>query len=148
MSNLEKVITLAKNIRIAYEHLAIRSNKKTNLAGYCSRASVQLHLIAKELGINVAIVPSYFHVYNVYDNKIIDITATQFGKRKRVWIVNFNKTNKISHWQPKCNYKKEEFICNSIEELLFSGWWIYKRDINNDRRFINKYLKTNEELIL
>ena len=148
MTNLEKVIELASKIRIAFEDLAKRSNRKSNLTGYCIRASIQLHLAAKDLGISVSMVPSDFHVYNVYGDKIIDITATQFGKRKKVWIVNFNEANKTSHWQPRCNYRKEEIACSSIEELLCSGWWVYKRDINNDCRFVKKYLKTNEELTI
>ena len=83
MEEFSYVLSLANNIRDAFESLAARSNSNLNLSGYCWRASIQLFLAAKERNIPVKIVASDTHVFNVFNGHIIDITATQFKKKKK-----------------------------------------------------------------
>jgi hypothetical protein len=137
-TELSEVVQIANNIRTAFEALAERSNRDKNLCGYCARASVQLFLAAQAKGHDVKISIGDGHIYNIFQDYIIDITATQFGKKKKIWIVR-TKRNQIGYWRNP--YFGRNPLCNSIDELYNKIWAISKKDIYNDQRFVRKYLK-------
>ncbi len=139
-TELNEVIQIAANVRTAFEALADRSNKNKNLSGFCVRASVQLFLAVQAKGYNIKIFIGDGHVYNIFQDYIVDITATQFGKKKKVWVVKA-KRNQVGCWRNP--YFVRNPLCNSIDELYNMIWAVKKKDIYNDQRFVRKYLRDN-----
>lgn len=141
MDNLPEVLALANKIRNSFEALAIRGNNNLNLSGYCWRASIQLFLAAKERNIDIKIAASDTHVFNVFNGYIIDITATQFKKKKKVWVAKYCKGNFKKHWNPRVLKKGDDPLCNSVSELFSKcGWWTPRDRIYKDKRFVKKFL--------
>jgi hypothetical protein len=142
-NNLSEVLSLARKIRNCFERLAERANNDLDLGGYCWRASVQLHLAAKEKGIDVGILASDQHVFNIYNGHLIDITATQFGKTKKVWVVKANKKVLKREWLPRTLTPGEDPVCRNVKELFSkTGWWTPRDRIYRDKRFVQKYLES------
>jgi hypothetical protein len=91
--NFSKVVNIAKKIRETFENIEIEicENKsytcepKLDLGGYCGRASVQMFLACKRAGISgveLWDVDDGYHTFNMYGDRIIDITATQFDENR------------------------------------------------------------------
>lgn len=89
-NRFQKIMEVAYVIRRVFEEIEKEEYKPYNLGGYCSRASEQLHAACERLGLKgVELWCGYGHAYNVYDGKIIDITATQFNsKRPKVYCIS------------------------------------------------------------
>jgi len=80
------LIKLAEKVRAAFEEIG---SCNCDLAGWCGTASSHLAEAAKRLGIHgVDICVGSGHVYCMYSDNIIDITATQFGVQDKVFIVS------------------------------------------------------------
>ena len=87
MKNKELVIDLAKKTRYWSEKYAKKNGFKSCLAGMCGIASCVLHQKMLKHGItDVKICCNSFHCFLTYDNYIIDITATQFQEKEKVFI--------------------------------------------------------------
>lgn len=138
----KKLLVLQKKIRTAFENLAKRAGMSSHLGGYCRRASVQLLLIGRELGKEIQIAASDHHCFNIYKGYIIDITATQFGKKRSVWVVKASPRNLRSYWRPRTLRKYLNPFCNSVSELFSkAGWFSPKNSIYKDKRFVKKYIE-------
>lgn len=106
-----------------------------DLAGACAVASFFVHKKAIALGLNSILNHGYykedFHCWVSIDNIIIDITATQFGIKRKIFITK--STNK--------NYKSiRKFISNKAPKY-FDDWGTVQNPkhykmINNELRYI------------
>jgi hypothetical protein len=113
MVRMKKV---ASRVRKAFEEIARKNNRSSDLCGYCCRASVQLLLAAQRNGIQgVGLVAAAGHVYNVYKDHIVDITATQFGKGSPVYVVPFKEAG--GDWKALCG------PYGSVEEFAKNSGW-------------------------
>ena len=67
------------------------------LGGACGICSLYLLIRARSMGIYVTLAHGFcddhYHYWIEYNNKIIDITATQFGYQSRVRVKNKNKSS-------------------------------------------------------
>jgi hypothetical protein len=133
MTNLEKVKKIAKKVRAAFEEIEEKEygSKYTDLGGYCGRASVQLYLACRRAGITIGLHEGYGHMFNTYNGRIIDITATQFGINKKVYVKKIDKSLE--------DYHTTEAIHKSAKpaECVYGC----PADTIRDKRTVLKYLK-------
>jgi hypothetical protein len=139
---LKEVKELAFKVREVFEAISARDRMDPDLAGYCQRASAQLFLLAYDKNIPVKLVCCYGHTYNLYCGYIIDITATQFGKKDKVWIAKANRKNQSGWWKPICT----NAICSSIEELKNLSWGIDGRQIFGDKKVVKRFLNGDKRI--
>jgi len=91
-----------------------RQSLKDGLDGYCALSSVALHQALNKANIPTTFAHSKnpdiktFHVYLLYDDDIVDITADQFGEPPIV----ITKRSLEHGW-----YWKPEFILNDIAHI-------------------------------
>jgi hypothetical protein len=86
--HLRRVEELAKQVRAAFEEIARKNGYSEGLGGLCGTASNHLAAAAKRLGIEgVDVCDGGGHVYCMYQQHVIDITATQFGVKEPVLVV-------------------------------------------------------------
>lgn len=71
--------TQIKKARRWTERVASRLGFCQNLAGLCAIGSARVFLSLKSIGISSVIVANNDHVFNLVDDCIIDITASQFA---------------------------------------------------------------------
>lgn len=131
-----EIKNLAIKIRKAFEEIERKKYYRPDLTGYCKRASIQFFLEARKQGFDVSIAASYVHVYNIYDRYIVDITASQFGVQDRVLITQISKRSQNRYWKPRPGGEN----IKSLEELNNIGWIIYQSEIDEDYKFVKKYL--------
>ena len=81
-----RVLHIAKRTRAWAEALARRHGFPPDLCGLCATASAQLMLALRAKGYDAVFHENYGHCFVVLNGYIIDITATQFGKRNKVFI--------------------------------------------------------------
>jgi hypothetical protein len=94
MTDLELLINLARFTRTVFE----KESRLEDLAGMCYDASCFLHTIAKAYGIETRIGAGVGHYFVVYNNMIIDVTATQFGIKEKVVIIPIDKAKEVGRW--------------------------------------------------
>lgn len=114
-AKINKLIDLAY---IAREQFEAELGENHDLAGYCGLASFRLLLMANYNGIYPTLAYGIHaiepHAWIEYYNKIIDITATQFGYDDRVVVIN--KKNPFYRAEHKA-------ICVSdVREVLYWCW--------------------------
>lgn len=133
MNKLGKIKEIAKKIRKAFEEIEeSETYNKGDLGGYCARASIQLYLACRREGIRISMVEGIGHMYNKYNGKIIDITATQFGERSKVLIREYKKEPPEYH-----KYLRKHPSVISIINL----WWApYYEQVLSDGKTVKKYL--------
>ena len=84
MTKLKKIKKIAGQVREAFEEIEKEEgncswSKTDALSGYCGRASTQLYLACRRAGIKIRMVEASGHMFNTYENHIVDVTATQFN---------------------------------------------------------------------
>ena len=127
------VYQLALHIRTIFENIAFDFGYMSDLCGLCKRASVQLFLEGRKRGYNIKLVACYGHVYNTYRNYIIDITATQFGKRSKVLTTKKNG-NQIGNWEP---IKDGITSLEELDKIII--WDTNIEDFELDCRYVKEY---------
>lgn len=96
--SFEEVKKIAGKVREIFEQIeADESGDKynrycmTDLGGYCGRASIQVYLACKRAKIRgIELWDTGRHTFNIYEGKIVDITATQFGRQDKVLVRSMN----------------------------------------------------------
>lgn len=137
---MDKLVALARTVRAAFSGM-----HGEDLCGYCCRASVQLFLLARSHGIRDArLGATYWHVFVVRDERIVDVTATQFGLANGVALLPLDKGKRLARlaqmgakvrrtasadpWSPYV-------LVDSTEELEKLGWEI-NYFLEEDRRLV------------
>ena len=140
MSQYVKVIELAEKVRSAFEEIAESESGRSDLHGFCDRASVQLFLAAERHNIKgVHLCLGYGHVYCMFEHFIVDVTATQFGvKNKVLWVALFDLPKII-----ECTYPwQQQDRFHSMKELYErSTWWHNPTTRETDKSVVMKYTK-------
>lgn len=88
MNEMQRVKRIAEKVRKAVEELAKHEaalnregwNDPVTLCGYCSRASSVLSNALAEEGIEHKIGVAAHHVFVLWKEYVVDVTATQFGE--------------------------------------------------------------------
>ena len=136
---IEDVERLAHKIRDAFEEIA-KSERggqvgSLDMCGYCLRASVQLFLEGRKRGMDMRMVAAWGHVYNSFEDYIIDITATQFGVMERV-MVRPKFGNQIGSWEPETDGEDILFL-GGLNKV---GWSARQSDTHNDAKVVARHL--------
>jgi hypothetical protein len=90
MSDLDKLKRLARVVRKAYEGIY---GWDSDLGGACFDSSRQLFRLAKENGIpaEIGIGGDGAHAFVLLDDVVVDVTATQFGKRRKILVAQLGR---------------------------------------------------------
>ena len=111
---MNDVIKIAQAARKEMEQFALdypEAGGYSDLEGYCAISSYFLKILARKLGYNLTLIEGMAfenyvdpdgtnkndinHCWITYKGKIIDLTATQFGSKRKVHIVNVSNKNYI-----------------------------------------------------
>ena len=136
--SLQQVKEIAKKVRKAFEEIEENEGGGPfGLIGYCGRASIQLYYACRRAGLNdIELWDGDGHTFNVYRDTIVDITATQFGHRSKVYTCKFNDREKRMR---ECEYitdGKDEGRC-----FVPSKNWAYDhRVVRRDSSIVKKHL--------
>jgi hypothetical protein len=127
--SLQKVKVVAKQVRKAMEEIIdTEPFGNDDLGGECGRASAQLYLACKRARIRgVKFASNHQHAFNVYRNHIIDITATQFGYKRRVFIKKITGKEKYFHEPLYIRRRIEDFDFISINAMVADQMVIAKK---------------------
>ena len=90
-SELRRLIKLARIVRRAYEKIY---DESSDLGGACFDASRQLFRLAKDNKLAVEIGIGDGHAFVLLGDTIVDVTATQFGKKQKVLITKRKQLEK------------------------------------------------------
>lgn len=120
----EKIILeTANEVRIWAEHYAKNSGFPPNLCGLCAIASAELHKRLKEKNIHTTLCISEkngyeeCHVFLKTNNKILDITASQFAQKtfgrvkEKIILIPKNKA-KFWFWKPYIDFESHTDLIN------------------------------------
>ena len=118
---MDKIIQIAEENRKWAESVAnyFLSQSKdrwffsSNLCGMCAIASLRLFRELRAAGYEAQIAYTLGHVFVVYDNLIIDITATQFGY-DRVFICE------LDDGEEDFDHYKDYILYDSEDEFLYN----------------------------
>lgn len=128
-----RVKKVAEQVRKAFEEVSRNeqpSKKDHDLCGYCCRASVHLFLAAKRHGIDgVKLVLGNGHVFNMFNDHIVDVTCTQFGIGNSVHIIPYSE-------QKKNFWDKMKGPFDKLEDFMNTAW---KTDVDTDLSTVMKY---------
>lgn len=91
MTQLRRLTKLARVVRCAYEKIY---GKNSDLAGACFDASRQLFRLAKDNGLAVEIGIGDGHAFVLLGDTIVDVTATQFGRKPKVLVAKRKEQGK------------------------------------------------------
>lgn len=130
-TQLRDVVSLAKKVRAAFAE-----THGGDLGGLCARASTQLHLAAKRAGMSgVDICVARGHVYCMFGDHVIDITATQFGVEDEVFVsqildlketVNRGGTTKHHSWEQIFRFHDLAEGYETVRRIGgWANWWVY-----------------------
>lgn len=135
MNDLDRIISLAKIVRCAFEK---NDPGNPTLSCRCYRASVELFCLAKDENINIKLAGNTCHVFCTYNDVVIDVTATQFGHPDKISI------GKINEWEIKnpynANYWEVKWSGSTIEEAKKNGHWSLDCDHKYDRKMVLEYM--------
>lgn len=98
MTDLERLIGLARIARAAFERVAIKDHWKNDLAGLCYDASSFLRRMALAHGIETELGHGFGHWFVLYGNVVVDITATQFGHPDKVAVMSLSVAQSLGSW--------------------------------------------------
>jgi len=147
MASLSDVLSLARKVRNAFEEIG--ENKR--LGGFCARASIQLHLAAERMGIRgVDICIGQGHVYCMYNDTVIDVTATQFGIEDEVFTskildlketVNKDGVRRHSSWEQLNRFHDLADGYKVAKRIgSWANWWVCdKQTIADDMHYVLKH---------
>lgn len=134
MTKLKKVKKIAKKIRAAFEEIEKKEyGRPSDLGGYCGRASIQLYLACRREGIRIGLHEGCGHMFNTYDGRIIDVTATQFGINRKVYVKKIPKDE---------NGLEDYHMTEATHRSAKSAEHVYgsPKDTVNDKRVVLKHL--------
>lgn len=135
MNELDRIISLAKIVRAAYEKY---TPDNSNLSCCCYRASVELFCLAKDENIDIKLAGNGCHVFCTYNDVVIDVTATQFGHPDKISI------GKVNEWKVEnpynANYWEVKWSGSTIEEAKMNGHWCLDCDHERDRKMVLEYM--------
>ena len=136
MDKRRRLIKLARIVRQAFEKL---ESDDPDLRGCCYRASVQLVYLAQKEGIPAEIGTAPGHVFVLLGNTVVDVTATQFGRRSKVLVGNLRALMSQTYfcWKPW-------FIQNRISILKSLQEYGWPKTSRSDRRAVLMALKSKE----
>ena len=120
----DRVKLLAEKVRKAMEEIGKKQNYPPDLGGLCGTASLHLHLAAERLGIKgIDICTGPGHVYCMYRHYVVDLTATQFGAKDPVFIVDLLEIPKVMK-DKSPGYWKQYGRYHSLQDLneRSTGW--------------------------
>jgi len=116
MAKIEKIRQIALKIRLRCEdYVGSRGYFASNLGSMCGIASYALKEALDCAHIDVILIYGFYeetgHCWLEYRDVIIDITATQFGVRRKVFITH-------------CLNKRYKFnkVMTDMEEFVIDGW--------------------------
>jgi hypothetical protein len=108
MKNQALVLEAAKVAREKAEQIAEQELFNEDLEGLCARASAILFSELRKRNIYARICLAYDHCFVVYDNHIVDVTATQFNIQDKIFICKLSDLERISHpahWEYKKSFR-------------------------------------------
>lgn len=112
----KKLSTILRTTRRWAEKTAIKECcYGKDLMGLCAITSKKLFSVLKENGFNPILAYNSTHCFIILKNRIMDLTATQFGNYPEIFI--YKPTSKLQH-----KFHKIEKQFNNTEEL--SDWQI------------------------
>lgn len=127
MSKLDRLIRLAQIVRRAYEKIY---GENSDLGGACFDASRQLFRLAKDNGLAVEIGFGADHAFVLLGDTIVDVTATQFGKRRKVVVANrrWLQKQRLDGYWPWLLQSKHDNIRSANRKWGCSSGRIYRQD--------------------
>jgi hypothetical protein len=147
-----KILEIASKVRYEIEKFAIKNRKIGNpvtLCCYCAIASYCLNQTLKKFKFDSSFILGSFyndfdksendHCWVLLNNTIIDITATQFKIKKRIYVVNKESKSYIENLRNRCatRYINENWIYNqTIKENLPEIKEIIKESVTFTKKFI------------
>lgn len=93
---MHEIIKIAKKVRKKLEKMLVEYEPEDWYDDLCGACCVGTYLLLRELEkrkINAYAAISRNHVFLIYRNKIIDVTATQFGFLENVLVKNLNSVS-------------------------------------------------------
>jgi hypothetical protein len=126
--SFREIKNTAKRVRKAMEFIS----GSTKLSGYCGRASLQLFRVLKLKNIKgIVLVDGLSHTFLLYKNKIIDITATQFGKKDRVYIKDIKDIKDYEYYYQITKKYTAIKKCWAYRSILYKS----------DKEIVDKYIE-------
>lgn len=107
MKYKNQVLKILKETRKWAEEIAFRKKGPSDLTGMCAIASRRILTELIKVGLNAEIAVSEdendhsrMHAFVIYDGHILDVTASQFGKKK-ICVMKATEKNLQDWWKPK-----------------------------------------------
>jgi hypothetical protein len=98
MTDLERLVVLARRTRQALERVAQQRNWQSNLGGWCKDASVLVFRRARGAGIQAEIGHALGHWFVLLGDTVVDITSTQFGHPDPVAVLPLAEARQVGQW--------------------------------------------------
>lgn len=107
---MEGIVECAQEARRITEGIAIREGFPKDLCGLCARASAVLFDLLKDKNYEpeIGLSSTRPHVFVMVDGYVVDVTATQYRRKKKVFIVKAEEAPDM--YYPEVTFK-------SVEEL-------------------------------
>lgn len=121
----ELLIRIAKETRTwaenLYNHKTLLGNKDwyQGLGGMCAICSVELADRLKKVGFSPNIAKNDTHVFVLCDGYLIDITATQFGQKRKVTIKKHTRIESQLYWETN---EVIEYTSFENASKIFKDW--------------------------
>lgn len=116
---MRTVVSCAREARKIAENIAEKEGWPRDLEGLCARASAVLFDLLKDNNFEpeIGLSATRPHVFVMVDGYIVDVTATQYRRKKKVFIIKTEDAPEM--YFPEMTFK-------SVEELKdyqeFVGW--------------------------
>lgn len=140
---ISEVKTIAMVVRKVFEKIEREEFPNylfDDLAGYCGRASVQMFLACRRAeieGVELWDVNDGYHTFNIYGDRIIDITATQFDRsRTRVYTPLVKSVLVYDEYNNACDQSKYY-----RENWIYKVKYISSQKIRRDNLLVKKALE-------
>lgn len=123
MKDFERLIELAKIVRRAFE----KFYHDEKLSTCCYRASLELFLLAKVEGIDVKIAGNWGHVFCLFGDAVIDLTAAQFGHKDKIAI------GRVGEWLIFWNVN---WSGRTLDEAKLNCGWVLDCHHDHDVKYV------------
>lgn len=129
------IVELAQCVRNWAESKRHRHNFSADLCGMCAIANAHLYRVLKDHGIRFWLVENDHHVFLLRQNRVLDVTATQFGDYGRVLFTPLDapaahkgdKIGDVSWWQVRRKFATLEQLNAYMKQ---TGWPPYQTPTN------------------
>jgi hypothetical protein len=98
MTDLERLIGLARIARAAFERVAAENGYRDHLGGLCYDASSFLRRMALAYGIKTDLGQAHGHWFVLFGDVVVDITSTQFGHPDKVAVLSLSVAQSLGSW--------------------------------------------------